>query len=59
MNVWTALIQLLAQLAEMIQEGLSDDEILARLRDPSSAGRHLLAALRRGRRKIDAYIANG
>ena len=59
MNVWTAIFQLLSQLAEWIQDGLSDDEIVARLQDPGSAGRHLLAAMRRGRRKIDAYIAQG
>lgn len=59
MNVWSALFRLLEQIVTWIREGLSDDEILERLRDPSSAGRHLLAAVRRGRRKIDDYIARG
>lgn len=59
MNVWSAVLKLLEQIAQWVHEGLSDDEILERLRRPGSAGRHLLAAVRRGRRKIDDYIARG
>ncbi len=52
-------MRLIQEIVQMVQNGASDDEIRARLADPTGVAQDLISKLRETENKIDDYINKG
>ncbi len=51
--------ELIEEIEAGIKQGVSEDEILDRLRKPGGVGYKLIAAMKNRGNKLDDFIANG
>lgn len=59
MSVLEAVAALVKLVADLIRQGVSDEDILARLSDPTGVGQHLIDAARGRRKRLDDYVEHG
>ncbi len=52
-------MRLVQEIVQMVQNGVSDEDIRARLADPTGVAQDLISKLRETENKIDDYINKG
>lgn len=58
-DILSILQRLIGWIVGQINQGVSNDEILARLQEPESVGRELIDAIRQRRDRFADYVKNG
>lgn len=58
-DILSILQRLIGWIVGQINQGVSNDEILARLQEPESVGRELIDAIRARRDRFADYVKNG
>ena len=58
-DILSILQRLIGWIVGQINQGVTNDEILARLQEPESVGRELIDAIRQRRDRFADYIKNG